>query len=137
MDDATRMRRLDGGGNLARQLQAFPGRDGTAHETFGKRGAPHQLEDQKRLAVGFLEAMNGGDVGMVEGGEQARLAREPRHHRRVFGEFSPDDLERHLAAQARVSGSIDRTHASFADQFFDVVRTAPVPACMLIRVPEV
>ena len=47
-----------------------------------------QLHDQEVAAVGLLEPVDGGDVGVVQGGEDARLALEAGQALGVLGEGS-------------------------------------------------
>ena len=53
---------------------------------IGQRLALDQLEDQRAHAVGLLEAVDRGDVGMIERREHARLALEARQPIGVGGE---------------------------------------------------
>ena len=46
----------------------------------------HQLQHQRPRARGFLDAVDGGDVGVVETGEDLRLPREPGEAIRVSRE---------------------------------------------------
>ena len=46
-----------------------------------------------------LEAVDRGDVRMVQRGQRLRLALEPRQAVRVSGEHVGQDLDRHLAAE--------------------------------------
>ena len=62
-----------------------------------------------------LEAVDVGDVRVVERGEQLRLALEAGEALRVGGEGRGQDLDRDLAPELRVGGAIDLAHAAFAE----------------------
>ena len=53
------------------------------------------------------EAVNGGDVGMVQAGENLGFPLKPRKTIRISGKRLGQGLERHLAVQLRVSRPID------------------------------
>ncbi len=65
--------------------------------------------------------MDGRDVGVVELGEQLRLALEARQPLRVLGEGSRQELEGHIAVEAGVAGPPDLAHASSAELLGDLV----------------
>jgi hypothetical protein len=48
------------------------------HASTGERFALDEFNDQRRHAAGLRESADGADVGVIEGGEQARFGVEPR-----------------------------------------------------------
>ena len=56
-------------------------------------------------------------VGVLHLGERLDLVLEARLGRGVLELLLADDLERHVAAQARVVGLVDAAHAALAEQF--------------------
>ena len=63
--------------DLAADLQRVLHRDGAGREARRERLAFHALQDQEpRPIVSVLQAMDGGDVGMVERSRQLRLAQK-------------------------------------------------------------
>jgi hypothetical protein len=58
---------------------------------------------------------------MVQRGEHFRLALKPRQPIRIAGERGGQDLERHLALQARVARAIDLPHASGTEGGHDFI----------------
>ena len=58
---------------------------------------------------------------MMELGEELRFTLEPRQALPVFGERRRQDLDRHLALEARVGGAVDLAHAALADLGEDLV----------------
>ena len=90
MDDAFVVRDLEGVGDLPgdgqrlgrRQPRAFA----SAADQFRQRVAFDELEHQELNAVGFFEAVDRADVGVIERGQHPRLALEPREPIGVAGE---------------------------------------------------
>jgi len=80
-----------------------------------------QLQHQRPRAVGFLDAVDGGDVRVVEAGEDLRFPLEPREPIRVSREGVGQDLQRDLAVELRVGGLPDLSHAALAQEGGDVV----------------
>src|ERR671934_55536 len=74
-------------------------------------------EDAARL-VGVVD---GDDVGVVEGGGDARLAQEALAEALVLGQLGGEQLERHLASEAQVLGAVDDAHAAAPEQGLDPV----------------
>ncbi len=64
---------------------------------------------------------------MVERGEQARLAFEPRTRARIGGNVCRQALDRNVTLEPRVAGEIHLTHAAGADERLDLVLTQPAP----------
>ena len=94
-----------------------------SQQVFVERVALHQLHHQRQHAVLLLEAEERGDVGMVERGEDARLALEPRHALRVGDERLGQRLQSDVAAQVRIMRPVDLTHAAGAQRAADLVGT--------------
>ena len=89
---------------------------GAGREPLGERLARHQLQDEEARVAGFLEAVDRGDVRVVERREELRFAVEARQPLRVGGEGLGQDLERDVAAELRVARPVDLTHAPRADE---------------------
>ena len=96
-------------------------RDAPAREPLGQVLALHQLEREERHTVRLLEPVDGGDVRVVERGEQPRLAPEAREPRGVLPHLGRQDLERHVAPELRVGGAVDLAHPARADRGGDAV----------------
>jgi hypothetical protein len=79
MDDPLLVRRLQRVGNLPRDRQRLIERYGALCNPVGQGGPFNQLQHQGADAVGFFQAVNGGDVRMVQRGEHLRFASEPRN----------------------------------------------------------
>ena len=94
-------------GNLLGDGQGFVERDRPLRDPVSESRPLHQLQDQRPRAFGFLDAVDGRDVGVVEAGEDLRLPLEPGESIRISGEGVGEDLQRNLAAQLRVGGLPD------------------------------
>ena len=91
-------------------------------ELFRQRLALDQLQDDRRLAVGFVEAVDRGDIGVVQRREQLRLALESRDAIRVGHESVGEDLDRDVATELGVARAIDLAHPAGAEWRDDFIR---------------
>ena len=112
MEDALAVRRLERVGNLEREAQHLVHGHRRAHDALLERLAAHELEDEEADAVDLLEAVDRGDVRVVQRCEDVRLARESREPVGVLRECLGQDLEGDLALEARVARAPDLAHAS-------------------------
>ncbi len=90
-------------------------------DAISQRRALNQFEDQRPRFLGFLDAVDGGDVGVVEAGEDLRFPLEPGQPIRIRREGVRQDLQRDLAVELGVGGLPDLAHAAFPEQSGDVV----------------
>src|SRR5512138_888936 len=65
--------------------------------------------------------MNGGNVGMVERGEQSGFTLEPRKPVGILGEISRQYLDRDIASEFLIVRAIDLSHTAFAERFLHIV----------------
>ncbi len=77
-------------------------------------------------AVGLFDAVNRGDVGMVERGQDARLALEARQPVGIRGEHRRQHLDRDLAPEPRVARAIDLAHAAGANPLLHLINADPL-----------
>jgi len=75
-----------------------------------------ELEDDTRQALGLLEPIHRGDVGMVERREEFRYALEARQPIRILRERLRQDLDRDVALQPRIARAVDLTHSARPDE---------------------
>ncbi len=68
-----------------------------------------------RLSSRFLQAVDGCDIGTIQGGEDFSLTLKARQALRVSSELRRQHLDRHVALQLGVSGPIDLAHPAHAD----------------------
>ena len=76
---------------------------GPVPDELAQRPARHELHREERRAVGLADVVDRDDVRVVQGGGGARLVREAREALLVVGEMRGKNLERDLAAEARVA----------------------------------
>jgi hypothetical protein len=79
----------------------------TWRSAIQQRRSLDQLEHQRAGAARFLDAVDRGDVRVVERRQRLRLALEPREPLGVGRERVREDLQRHLAPEPRVVDPID------------------------------
>ena len=63
----------------------------------------------------------GADVGVIEGGGGAGLARKAFPQQRFVAPLLGQELERHIAVEPGVPGPVDEPHAAAAEPFDDLV----------------
>ena len=73
MDHPGLMRRLQRLGDLLRNRERLIHRDRPLRDPVGEGRPLDQLQDERPRPLGFLDAVDGSDVGMVEAGENLRL----------------------------------------------------------------
>ena len=85
MDDPALVREVERACDLARHAERLPLRQSRAlrplarrRELVGEGGAVDELEDQKPDLLRFLESVDRADVRVIERGQRARFAFEPR-----------------------------------------------------------
>ena len=119
MDDPLAVRFLQRLGHLADDAHRFARLHGAAAEDGRQRLALDQLHHDEDLLALLFDGEDGGDVGVIELGDGARLAQEARLPLRIVGDVVGEDLDGHFAQQPRVLGAPDLTHpacAEWADQ---------------------
>ena len=75
-----------------------------------------------RMSPLMFEAVDVRDERMIQRGEHARLALEPRQPVRIVNDRIGKDLDRDLAVEARIAGAIDLAHATGAERADDLDR---------------
>ncbi|MBK9376637.1 MAG: hypothetical protein IPN03_23695 [Holophagales bacterium] len=95
--------------------------DGTALHPLGEVFALDELHDEGANAAGLLEAVDRGDVGVLELGQDLRLAFEAGETIGVPGERLGEDLDRDLAPQLRIGRPVDDPHPALAERGGDLV----------------
>jgi hypothetical protein len=79
---------------------------------------PHREE---RDAVDLVGMEDVHDVRVLDRGEQPRLPHEPLLERCVVRDVRAQDLERHVASEAEILGTVDDAHAALAEHTEDAV----------------
>ncbi len=78
------------------------------------------LHDDVELPVAAADVVDGADVGVVEGGGEARLLEQPVVGLFVGAQPLGQHLDRHLAAEPRVLGQVDLAHPALAEAADDL-----------------
>ena len=112
MDDAGFVGGFERLGDLARDGRRLLERKRAVGQAFFEGGAFHQLQDESRDALLLGDAVDPGDVRMIEGREDVRLALEAGTPVGVARDRVRQDLERHLPLQLQVAGAIDLAHSA-------------------------
>ena len=71
----------------------------------------------------LLQAVNGGDVGMIERRQHARFLAETRQPIGVIRKGRRQDLDRDITTQAGIVRAIDLAHPTGAERRDDFVRS--------------
>ena len=114
VDDALLVGDLEGLGDLGGDLHRVGDGDGAPGDALGEGLALGDLHDQEALAVHVLDAVDAGDVGVGQRGEDLGLAVEALEALGVLGEALGKDLEGHVAAELGVLGAPDLAHPALA-----------------------
>ena len=121
VDDPFLVRRGEAVGDLDRLFDRLAHRQRAAGKPGPQRLAFEQLLDDVGRAVVLADVVNGGDVGMVEDAGRARLLLEALQALRIAREGAGQDLDRDVAAEARIARAEDLSHPSRADGGEDLV----------------
>jgi hypothetical protein len=121
MNDALLVRGFERLRDLLRDRQRFVERNGTACEALRKILAFDEFHHQGVQARGLLEAVNRGDVRVIQRGEGLGLALEPREAVRIGGERVRQNLDRDVPIQSGIARTKDLSHAALADRRSDVI----------------
>ena len=103
------------------RAQGFVEGNRPALEPLGQVLAGDELEHEERLAVRLVEAVDRGDVRVVERGEQVRLAPEAREALFVPRELGRQHLDRDLAVELGVARAEHFAHPPGAEGGGDLV----------------
>ncbi len=91
-------------GDLLRNRQRLIQRDRPFRDPVSEGGAFHQLQHESLGVVRLLDAVDGGNVRVVEAGEDLRLPLEPSEPIGIIRERVGQNLQRDLAVELGVGG---------------------------------
>src|SRR5262245_28195395 len=100
-----------------------------ADQAFGKRLAVDELEGEELRAIRFVETMNRGDIGMIQGGEDLRFALESCEPVGIKRECVGENLERDVAIQFGIARAIHLAHSARTDGSENLVGTKASAGC--------
>ena len=116
VDDPLLVRRLQRLRDLLRDRQRVVEGDLSARDPLRQVLALDQLHDQGTDAARFLQAVNVGDVGVIQRRQGLRFACEPSQPFGVPRKRVGQDLQRHVTIELRVACPKHLTHPSLADR---------------------
>jgi hypothetical protein len=116
---------LRGTGDLLADPERLVHGERPSSQALGERLARHQFQDEVTRAAHFIEAMDGGDVRVVERRQQPSLAIEPGQPPGIMSPVIAQDLDADWAFELNVAGAEDPAHASRSDGAEDLVMAKP------------
>ncbi len=119
MDDAVRVRGVEGVGDLDAEVEHLCERQRPLRDQALERLSFEHFEDQELLVLGFLVLVERADVGMVEGGDGARLD-EGAGPIRLTGVWR-QPLEHDRPAEDEILGEIDESRCALAELHHDPI----------------
>jgi hypothetical protein len=121
VDDSLLVSGLERLGDLAGDGEDLFEREGAALQPLGEILSLDELHDEGADTARLLEAVDRGDVGVLQLGEELRFALEARETLGVGGECLGQDLDRDLAPELRVGRPVDDPHPALAERAGDLV----------------
>jgi hypothetical protein len=121
MNDALLMGRFERFRDLLRDRECFVEGDRAARNPLREVLALDEFHHERGDASTLLEAVDGGDVRIVQGREHFRFALKTREPIVVRCQCRRQDLDRDLALQFRVGRPKHLAHSPFTDLGRDVV----------------
>ncbi len=126
MNQTLRVRRRQAGSHLDADAQDGPQLErSVAVQPLLQGQAGHVFHDEIGQAVGLVDAVNGDDVLVTDGGGGSTLAGEPPPRHQVVGQVRGQHLDRHQAMQRRIESLEHHAHAAPADDALHLVRPEP------------
>ena len=125
MHDASLVRSLERGGDLTRDPHRLLNRQGPAPQSLGERRSLDQFKDECVNARRRFEAVDCGDVRVIQRREQPRLAREARQPFGICRKEARQDFDRNVAIESRVTGAVHFAHAADAEEVENLINPEP------------
>ena len=123
MHDALGVGRLDRAGQLSGLMQGLGDGQASTAEPLGQRLALDQFHDQRGAARALFDAVNRGDVGVIQRRQAPRLPFEPRQSIGVSSHGVRQNLDGNVAAEPRIPRPIDLAHASGTEGPDNLIRS--------------
>ena len=122
VDDAALVCGLERVGDLSSDGHRFRHRNRPSLQLLGKILAVDELHHERADDIRAFDAVDMSDVGMVQRGKRLRLTLEARQAVGVRGEELGNDLDRDVAVEPGIPGTVDFAHAAGADGGDDFIR---------------
>jgi hypothetical protein len=103
--------------NLTANLQSLFNRDWTFSNLLSQGLSGDQLQGKETHTIYLFQAIDGGDVGVIERGQELGFPLKSSQPLRIFGELLRQNLDGNFTAQVGVLGPIHFSHAALADLF--------------------
>ena len=123
MHDAALVRGVERVGDLRGDGQRLDERNRAAREPCLEVFALDQFHDEDGRSSAVLEAVDGGNVGVIQCRECPRFTLEACAALRISGGIVRQDFQRDVALQPGIAGAIDLAHAARAEPRTDLVWT--------------
>jgi hypothetical protein len=102
-------------GNLLRDGQRLARRQRTGGNPFCECHALDEFQDQHGRRAGILDSVDRRDERMVQRGQDLCFAAEPGRPIAIVRDVVRKHLERDVASERRIAGTIDLSHSSGAE----------------------
>src|SRR5882724_8823854 len=121
MDDSTLMGSVEGVGNLDGDVKDLSARQRLARDDVFESLAFQEFHRNEGMPFGFVNFINGADVGMVEGRGGPCLALKSLQDLMVADKVGWEELQCYIPTQPEILGAIYHSHAPAAQMFLDAV----------------
>jgi hypothetical protein len=117
------VRRGQGLRNLDRERERLAGRNRTLRDSISQRRSFDELHHQRLDAAAVFEAVQRGDIRMIERRQDFGFALKAREPIAIAGQFCRQDFDGDVTLQACIEGAVHLAHPTGADRFLDFVRS--------------
>src|SRR5262245_54166772 len=121
MDDSGVVRGFKRFRNLPREWKCFIERNRPSLDSRGEILSLDEFHHQRRRLVGALEAVNRGDVRVIERGQGLGFTLKSREPVGVGSQRRGQHLQRDVSFEIRIEGAIHLAHAADADGSLNLV----------------
>src|SRR5262245_43847215 len=112
MDDTAVVRGFESVGDLKSQVERLFNGNPAALKPIRQRLAFHELQHEESRVAGLFQAVDSGNIRMIESGEQLRFPLESRRTIGVTGESSRQEFDGDVSSELRVRRLINLSHTT-------------------------
>jgi len=116
MNDALLVRGFECVGDLLGDREGFVEWNRATRNTLRQVVALDQFHHERGDALALFESVDGGDIRMIQRGEDPGFASESRQSLRIARERLRQDLDRHITIELPVPRPIDLAHTAAPEQ---------------------